>query len=335
MGPAKNGANHKYIIGIAVAKTDRLRTVRETSPLDKPAGVTVLTNATGRMLRYSRLLALLPVITGAAACGRFEVVPLLVGSTTSVHDSGLLDELIPAFEDAHPSVSVRVLAVGTGQALALGRRRDVDVLLVHAPDVEREFVRQGYGLQRAPVMRNDYVVAGPPPDPAAVRESGSAIQALASVAAARERFVSRGDDSGTHRRELSLWRAGGLQPAGDWYEEVGQAMGATLLMANERRAYVLTDRATLTSMGDGLDLRVLLAGDSALVNIYSVIEVAGAANPVGACLFSRWLRSAPGKERIRAFGLKNFGESLFSPLPAAGPVDVHAEDDCREIARPE
>ncbi|MFQ5888567.1 MAG: substrate-binding domain-containing protein [Gemmatimonadota bacterium] len=241
--------------------------------------------------------------------------PLLVGATTSVHDSGLFDELIPAFEAAQPELSVKVIAVGSGEALALGRRGDVDVLVVHAPAAEREFVEAGYGHDRTPFMRNDFVIAGPAEDPAGARGAESAAAALRTIARLETLFVSRGDGSGTHLRERELWEAAGVEPSGSWYREIGQGMGATLQVASERRAYLLTDRATLVGMGRSLDLEVLVEGDSLLRNFYSVIEVSDAGNADGAHAFARWLTSPEGIRRIDAFGRERFGVGLFSPLP--------------------
>ena len=169
-------------------------------------------------------------------------------------------------------VALCLLAMGTGQALAIGRSGDADVVLVHAPEAEREFVRAGHGRHRVTFMRNDFVIAGPTTDPAGLRTIESddpSLTALAAIASSGSRFLSRGDDSGTHKKELALWEAAGLTPATSWYQESGQGMGSTLVIASERRAYVLTDRATLTVLGDAVDLEILAVGGSRLENLYS------------------------------------------------------------------
>jgi len=256
---------------------------------------------------------------GISACGgRPDSGTVVLGSTTSLYDTGLLDTLVAAFEAGHPDLNVRVLSVGTGQALALGRRGDADLLLVHAPPAELEFIRAGHGRSRVTFMRNDFVVAGPDEDPASLRaldDSDRGPAALRKIAAVRAPFVSRGDDSGTHMRERALWEAAGLEPTGEWYVEAGQGMGATLLLASERRAYVLTDNSTLTVLGDVLDLEVLAAGDSTLENVYSVIETTGGANPEGASRFRDWMLGEQALELVSNYGEARYGRALFTLLP--------------------
>jgi tungstate transport system substrate-binding protein len=275
------------------------------------------------------------LLAGLVGCGG-DAEPLLLASTTSTEDSGLFDVLLPAFEAAHPGVDVRVTAVGTGQALELGRRKDADVLLVHAPPAESAFVAAGHGTIRCEVMYNDFVVAGPPSDPAGIEGLDEAPAALARIAAAGASFISRGDDSGTHRKERALWSAAGLEPwAGDraetgtaarsaWYMEVGQGMAEALRMAGEERAYALTDRATYLSARPDLDLAVLVEGDPRLFNQYSVIPVAGAAHPGAARDFARWITEPEAQALIDDFGLERFGRPLFvpnapRPCPVPGP----------------
>lgn len=238
---------------------------------------------------------------------------IVLGSTTSVHDTGLLDELVPAFQRDHPGYRVKVLAVGSGEALALGRRRDVDLVLVHSPQAEQRFVEEGHGVRRSAFMNNDFFIVGPPADPAGAR-GADVYEALRRIAATRSRFLSRGDDSGTHHRELELWRAAGITPAGPWYEQVGQGMAATLLVAGEREAYLLTDRATHVSLAGRTGLAVIVAGGDPLYNEYSTIEVSGSAHPHGACLLSRWLRNRSALGMIAEFGHDRFGSPLFQPL---------------------
>ena len=270
-----------------------------------------------RIGRGAAVLATLPLTL--TACGRdASTGTVVVGSTTSLYDTGLLDTLVTAFETANPDLNVRVLSVGTGQALALGRRGDADLVLVHAPSAELEFMQDGHGRSRVTFMKNDFVIAGPPDDPADIRsitdpDRGPA--ALRKIAGREIPFVSRGDDSGTHLRERVLWEASGIQPGGEWYVEAGQGMGATLMLASERRAYVLTDRATLTVLNDVLQLEVLASGGSDLENLYSVIETVGGSNPEGAGRFRNWLLSEPALERIRVFGETQYGWPLFTLVP--------------------
>jgi tungstate transport system substrate-binding protein len=267
---------------------------------------------------------------GMLSCGGPSGKPLVIGATTSVHDSGLMDVVVPAFRAAHPGHQVSVVAVGTGEALALGRRRDVDLVLVHSPEAERAFVVEGYGRDRVELVRNDFVIAGPETDPAGIRAGGGALDALSGIAAAGARFVSRGDESGTHARELELWAKAAIEPGVSWYEEVGQGMGATLLIASERQAYLLTDRATLLQMGARLDLVELVDRDPALENRYSLIRVSGAVNEEGACLFSRWMRGEEAAALLDSFGRDQYGSPLFEPLveSALSETDEAARTVC-------
>jgi ABC-type tungstate transport system permease subunit/ABC-type tungstate transport system substrate-binding protein len=226
----------------------------------------------------------------------------------------LLDDLTPQFEQAYPNHRIQIFAVGTGEALELGRRRDVDVLLVHSPEAELAFLEAGYGHDRRPLMRNDFVIVGPPDDPAGIRGVDRVFTALETIADRGAPFVSRGDDSGTHDRELDLWADAGIAPAGEWYAEIGQGMGATLLLASERGAYTLTDRSTFVTMSGALDLEIMVEADPPLINVYSVIEVTGAENFEGARDFARWLRGPDAQTRIGDFGVERFGTSLFTPL---------------------
>jgi ABC-type tungstate transport system permease subunit/ABC-type tungstate transport system substrate-binding protein len=256
---------------------------------------------------------------GATACGGAEqTIPVVVGSTTSLYDAGLLESLFPLFEQENPDLRVRVLAVGTGQALALGRRGDADLVLVHAPPAEVEFVRQGHGWNRVTFMRNDFVIAGPGEDPAGLRSTEEEAEGPAALRVIQSReapFVSRGDDSGTHMREMTLWESSGIRPEGDWYMESGQGMAATLMVASERRAYTLTDRATLTVLGDAVDLEVVAGGGEQLSNLYSVMRTTAGANQEGAARLHRWLLSEPVQQRIATFGRERFGQPLFTLVP--------------------
>lgn len=265
----------------------------------------------------------LALLTGCAA----QSPPVLrLATTTSTDDSGLLDEILPAFEGAFDA-RVEVVAVGSGQALALGESGDADVLLVHSPAAEEAFVEQGYGLARIPVMYNDFVLVGPSADPAGVAGMTDVSQALAGLAAAGAPFISRGDDSGTHARETKLWQAAGIEPdpQGGWYFSIGQGMAETLLFAEERQAYTLSDRGTYLAQAANLPSLVILVGgdsiadnpDDSLLNPYSVIPV----NPdlhsgIQAELaqsFAEWLTSLETQEQIASFGLEQFGQPLFYP----------------------
>lgn len=242
---------------------------------------------------------------------------LLLATTTSTQDSGLLDAILPDFERQH-AAGVDVVAVGTGQALQLGRDCNADVLLVHAPALETQFMAQGAGVRRAPTMYNDFVIVGPPDDPVGIKGLTNAATALAMIASAQVPFISRGDDSGTHAREMAVWQAAGIEPTGDWYIAAGQGMGAVLTLANEQQAYTLSDRATyLARMLAGADLEIMVEGDPSLFNPYSVIIVNPEQCPhVNVALANRfvdWLVSLPTQTQIAAFGQAEFGQSLFTP----------------------
>jgi len=263
-----------------------------------------------------RLLAfMLPFSAGLA--GAEEENFIIVASTTSTQNSGLFDYLLPEFQAAS-GIDVRVVALGTGAALAYGRRCDADVVLVHAPAAEREFVAQGYGLERIALMHNDFVIVGPANDPVGIRGAESASAAIARIHSHGARFVSRGDRSGTHIKELSLWRKSDLDPSpdfGSWYLESGAGMGQSLNMARAMEAYILVDRGTWLSFENQGDLELLVEGDPDLFNPYSVIAV----NP-GHCpdvrnqaaqQFIDWLVSEQGQQMIGKFRLA--GQPLFVP----------------------
>jgi tungstate transport system substrate-binding protein len=248
-----------------------------------------------------------------------------LASTTSTRDSGLLDAILPLFREAS-GVEVRVIAVGTGRALELGRRGDVDALLVHDRASEDAFVADGDGLFRRDVMFNDFVLIGPSADPADIAGLASASEALGRIAAKRAPFLSRGDDSGTHKAELRLWRAAGVDPSGasgSWYRETGNGMGATLNTATELDAYVLTDRGTWLSFRNRGDLVILLEGDPPLLNPYGVLVVDPAKHPHAkvdaATAFADWLVSEEGQDAIAAFRV--LGQPLFFPNAVKGAAE--------------
>jgi tungstate transport system substrate-binding protein len=242
---------------------------------------------------------------------------LILATTTSTQDSGLLDVILPIFEQQF-NVKVDVIAVGTGQALKLGEDGNADVLLVHARAQEDAFMEAGHGVRREDVMYNDFVIVGPESDPAGIKGMTSASEAFAQIAAAQAPFVSRGDNSGTHTKEKTIWQAAGVEPSGDWYISAGQGMGAVLTMADEQQAYTLSDRATyLARTLEGTDLQILVEGDPILFNPYGVIAVNPDKSPeIHADLaneFIDWLISVPTQETIGQYGVQEFGSPLFTP----------------------
>lgn len=246
--------------------------------------------------------------------GRTSAAPLRLATTTSTDNSGLLAALLPAYE-SQTGDTVKVIAVGTGKALKLGEDGNVDVVLVHAPMAEEAFVAAGFGVNRRSVMYNDFVLVGPAEDPAQVRGLTQAPQALQQLKEAGALFVSRGDDSGTHKKERALWKLAGGQPTTANYREAGQGMGAVLIMSSELGAYTLTDRGTWLAFRDKLALQVLVAGDERLFNPYGIIAVNPARYPEinyqGAMRLIAWLTSVEGQHRIRDFTVQ--GEPLFIP----------------------
>jgi tungstate transport system substrate-binding protein len=237
----------------------------------------------------------------------------------------LLDVLIPLFEK-DSGYAVKTVSVGTGQALALAAKGDADVALVHAPTLEKQYVADGKLLNRRLVMYNDFVIVGPKDDPAKVRQTKSAVSALKAIEQAKARFVSRGDNSGTHALEKSLWKLAGVDPTGPWYIEAGQGMGATLGIANERNAYTITDRGTLLALGRRVSLPILIEGDRVLLNIYSVLEVNPANGPRinsgGGKAFADFMVSPQPQNVIRSFGMEKFGQSLFIPVAGKKEEDL-------------
>jgi tungstate transport system substrate-binding protein len=249
------------------------------------------------------------------ACGSSDD-ELILATTTSTQDSGLLDVLIPLFEDQY-DYSVKTIAVGSGQAIAMGENGEADVILAHSPKAEEDFMAAGHGESREVVMHNDFVIVGPADDPAAVADAADATGAFAAIAESEEVFASRGDESGTHTKELSLWEKAGIEPSGSWYQETGQGMGATLTITDEKRGYTLTDRGTFLAQRDSLDLEILFEGDAALFNQYHVMvvdpEVHTEVNAEGARAFSEFITSAATQAVIATFGVDTYGEPLFIP----------------------
>jgi tungstate transport system substrate-binding protein len=237
---------------------------------------------------------------------------MILATTTSTRDSGLLDVLVPAFERAS-KCQVKTLAVGSGDALKLGERGDADVLLVHSPAAEEAFMRGGHGVSRLAVMHNDFVLVGPPSDPARIAGAADAPTALRHIAATRAPFISRGDDSGTNVKELDLWKMAGIEPRGAWYVETGQGMGETLTIASQKRGYTLSDRGTFLAT-KSLDANIYVQGGAALRNPYHVIVVRHQGTNIGcARAFSSWITSAPTQRTISRFGVAQYGQPLFFP----------------------
>jgi tungstate transport system substrate-binding protein len=256
------------------------------------------------------------------------VPELILATTTSTQDSGLLDVIVPDFE-AQSGYKVQTVAVGTGQALKMGEECNADVLLVHAPASEKTFMEAGNGKDRFLVMHNDFVIVGPAADPAGIKGSATAVEAFQKIAAAQAPFVSRGDDSGTHKMELALWKKAEITPEGDWYIESGQGMGPTLTIASEQQGYTLTDRATYLANKDNLDLEILVEGDPGLLNVYHVITVNNdkctKANYDGAMAFSKYLTTPATQALIGAFGVDKFGQQLFVPDAGKSEADLGLE----------
>lgn len=238
---------------------------------------------------------------------------VILATTTSTQDSGLLDVLIPAFEKK-TGYKIKTIAVGSGQAMAMGERGEADVLLTHAPDAEKKVVAKGVAVDRRLVMHNDFVIAGPPDDPAHIK--GLKVkEALAAIAKSGTPFISRGDNSGTDQLEKKLWRQAGIQPQGAWYQESGAGMGQTLRVASEKIGYIMTDRATFLAQQKNINLAILVEGDPQLLNIYHVMLVNPAkfskVNQAGAQAFSDFLLSPEGQQMIANFGKDKFGQPLF------------------------
>jgi tungstate transport system substrate-binding protein len=254
--------------------------------------------------------------------------PVILSTTTSTQDSGLLDVLVPMFE-RESGYTVKTIAIGTGQALALAARGEADVVLAHAPELEKKYVSEGKMLNRRLVMYNDFVIIGPANDPAGIKGVTSAAQAMKAIAQTGARFVSRGDNSGTHILEKSLWKSAGVGPSGPWYIEAGQGMGATLGVADDRNAYTLTDRGTYLAYQKRLRLPILLQGDRPLLNIYSVMEVNPANGPrvnvAGGKAFADFMVAPETQRVIKSFGIDKFGQALFVPIAGTSEEQVGAK----------
>jgi tungstate transport system substrate-binding protein len=263
------------------------------------------------------LLTALAVAMAALSADAQPRPPVILSTTTSTQDSGLLDVLVPLFE-RQTGYSVKTIAIGTGQALALAARGEADVVLAHAPALEKKYVADGKMSNRRLVMYNDFVIIGPAEDPAKIKGMTKAADALKAIAATGSRFVSRGDNSGTHNLEKALWKLAGVEPQTGWYIESGQGMGATLGIADDRHAYTLTDRGTYLAFQKRVRLPILVEGDAPLLNIYSVMEVNPSNGPkvnaAGGTAFAEFLLTAKVQKIIKTFGVDKYGQALFVPI---------------------
>jgi len=277
-----------------------------------------------RQLFLHRILACLAITCGCAEVPQ-QQNRLVLATTTSARDSGLLDMILPRFKD-ETGIDVQVIAVGTGQALKLGRRGDADILLTHAPAAENQFVAEGYAAQRHPIMANDFLLAGPDSDPAAIGGITPIRSALEKLAQQERPFISRGDGSGTHLREQEAWRNCGISPLGTWYVEAGSGMAATLRMASDKQAYTLCDRGTFLAQRDHLDLRILCEHDPAMQNEYAAMIVSVSkhahVNSSGAQQLVAYLSSPKIQKMIGVFGIAEFGTPLFKPTVHDSPREA-------------
>jgi tungstate transport system substrate-binding protein len=277
------------------------------------------------MMLRAVLATLLLLLTVAPLPSEAQKTPVILSTTTSTQDSGLLDVLVPLFE-RQSGYSVKTIAVGTGQAIALAARGEADVVLAHAPALEKKQVAEGKALNRRLVMYNDFVIIGPADDPAKIKGTKKAAEAMKAIAASGARFVSRGDNSGTHTLEKTLWKLAGVEPQGGWYIESGQGMGATLGIADDRKAYTLTDRGTYLAFQKRVRLPILVEGDKPLLNIYSVMEVNPANGPkvnaAGGKAFADFMVSTDVQTIIKTFGVDKYGQPLFVPVAGIREEEV-------------
>lgn len=250
---------------------------------------------------------------------------VILATTTSTQDSGLLDELVPKFEEETGYV-LKVIAVGTGQALQMGEDGNADVLFVHAPASEKVLIDNGSTIDRQLIMHNDFVIVGPPADPAGISGLSSPVETLSKIASSQSNFASRGDDSGTHKKERAIWESSGLTPEGAWYLETGQGMGATLKVASEKLAYTLTDRATYLTQKENLDLEIMVEGDPSLLNVYHTMivnpEKVSNVNEEGARSWVAFLVRDDVQKEIGEFGVDRFGQPLFFPDADKNDADL-------------
>lgn len=261
------------------------------------------------------MVTLLGVFTVASVQAQPKTI--ILATTTSTQDSGLLDVLLPIFEKK-TGYFVKTIAVGSGQAMAMGQKGEADVLLVHSPEAEKKFIAEGYGINRRLVMHNDFIIVGPSEDPAKIKGIKSSSESFKKIALAKALFLSRGDNSGTHAKEKDIWKAAGINPEREkWYQQTGLGMGQTLNVAAEKKGYTLADRGTYLALKKNLGLDILLEGDAILLNIYHVIEVNPAkwpkVNAPGAKAFADFMVFKETQSIIKTFGVDKFGSPLFFP----------------------
>jgi tungstate transport system substrate-binding protein len=273
--------------------------------------------------RITMLVAVFTLVCGTAAFAASKTV--ILATTTSTQDSGLLDLLVPAFEKESGFI-VKTISVGSGQAMKMGEKGEADVLLVHSPDAEKKFMSDGFGNTRRLVMHNDFVIVGPAADPAKIK-GATAADALKRIAQSGTVFASRGDNSGTHAKEKGLWKAAAISPEGQkWYQQTGLGMGQTLNVAAEKKGYTLTDRATYLALKKGLGLEILVEGDGKLLNIYHVIELNTVkwpkVNAQGGKAFADFMVTRKTQESIGRFGIEKFGAPLFFPDAGKKPESL-------------
>jgi tungstate transport system substrate-binding protein len=283
------------------------------------------------MKRLQNLSLLLTITALLVACiasmpAQAASKNIILATTTSTQDSGLLDALIPVFEK-ETGYFVKTIAVGSGQAMAMGEKGEADVLLVHSPDAEKKFMDKAAGVNRKLVMHNDFIIVGPPADPAHIKSEKTSAGALAAISRAGALFLSRGDNSGTDAKEKKLWKTAKINPAGrKWYQETGLGMGQTLNVAAEKKGYTLSDRGTYLALQKTLGMAILMQGDPKLLNVYHVIEVNPAhwpkVNTAGAKAFSDFVVSKKTQQLIGTFGVEKFGSPLFFPDAGKNPESL-------------
>lgn len=262
------------------------------------------------------VLTLLLILSMLVGCT--QTPPIILSTTTSTQDSGLLDYLLPIFTE-ETGIDVKTVAVGTGKALQMGRDGEADILLVHAKADELTFVEEGHGTERHDVMYNDYILVGPKDDVLELKTQfpNDIVKGLQAISAHGATFVSRGDDSGTHKKELAIWKTSEIEPAGEWYLSAGAGMGDVLRIASEKQGYTISDRATYLAQRDNLDLDIVIEGDDNLFNQYGIIPVNPDKNDninhEGALEFMNWMISEKGQALIKEFGVEEYGQPLFIP----------------------
>ena len=276
------------------------------------------------MKKWFVLIPVVMLLNAASAVAASKAV--ILATTTSTQDSGLLDLLVPLFEK-ESGYQVKTISVGSGQAMKMGEKGEADVLLVHSPDAEKSFMAAGFGVSRRLVMHNDFVIVGPSADPAGVKGAGGSADALKRIARSGSLFASRGDNSGTHAKEKGLWKNAAINPDGQkWYQQTGLGMGQTLNVAAEKKGYSLTDRATFLALKKNLGLIILAEADSTLLNIYHVIELNivkwPKVNGAGGKAFADFMVSKKAQELIGRFGVEKFGAPLFSPDAGKNPASL-------------